>query len=148
MFSVGYVYLDRLKFCVVCIDGRRYVGCSECNVVSSECNKPTSCIVPPISARCCEVMYFGVFWWGELVFLNCDDVCMCVVNKQFELIEFVFDSVYVTCSMMRFLSLLLLGLCHCVVSVVMWSSLVCLFRLSWYPICGLMSHIGMKRISK
>ena len=32
---------------------------------------------------------------GELGFLNCDDVCMCVVNKQFELLEFVFDSVYV-----------------------------------------------------
>ena len=32
---------------------------------------------------------------GELGFLNCDDVCMCVVNNQFELIEFVFDSVYV-----------------------------------------------------
>ena len=28
-------------------------------------------------------------------FLNCDDICMCVVNKQFKLIEFVFDSVYV-----------------------------------------------------
>ena len=27
---------------------------------------------------------------GELGFLNCDDICMCVVNKQF-----VFDSVYV-----------------------------------------------------
>ena len=32
---------------------------------------------------------------GELGFLNCDDSCMCVVNKQFELIEFVFNSVYV-----------------------------------------------------
>ena len=32
---------------------------------------------------------------GELVFLDCDDICMCVVNKQFELLEFVFDSVYV-----------------------------------------------------
>ena len=32
---------------------------------------------------------------GELGFLNCDDVCMSVVNKQFELLEFVFDSVYV-----------------------------------------------------
>ena len=30
-----------------------------------------------------------------LGFLNCDDVCVCVVNKQFELLEFVFDSVYV-----------------------------------------------------
>ena len=32
---------------------------------------------------------------GELDFLNCDDICMCVVNKKFELLEFVFDSVYV-----------------------------------------------------
>ena len=28
-------------------------------------------------------------------FLNCDDICMCVVNRHFELIEFVFNSVYV-----------------------------------------------------
>ena len=27
--------------------------------------------------------------------MNCDDVCMCVVNKQFELLEFVSESVYV-----------------------------------------------------
>ena len=41
-------------------------------------------------------MYFGcVCFGGELGFLNCDDICMCVVNKQFELLEFVFDSVYV-----------------------------------------------------
>ena len=26
MFSVVNVYLDHLKFCVVCIDGRRYVS--------------------------------------------------------------------------------------------------------------------------
>ena len=32
---------------------------------------------------------------GQLVFLNCDDICMCVVNKQYELLEFDFDSVYV-----------------------------------------------------
>ena len=30
-----------------------------------------------------------------LGFLNCDDICMCAVNKQFELLQFVFDSVYV-----------------------------------------------------
>ena len=69
------------------------------------------------------------FWYvcfrGELGFLNCDDICMCVVNKQFELLEFVFGPFMLNCSMMRFLSLLLLGLCHCVVSVVIWS-LVCL----------------------
>ena len=37
MFSVVNVYYDHLKCCVVCIDGRRYVCCSECNVVSNEC---------------------------------------------------------------------------------------------------------------
>ena len=42
MFSVVYVHLvDHLKLCVVCIDGQRYVCCSECNVVSNECNEPT-----------------------------------------------------------------------------------------------------------
>ena len=41
-------------------------------------------------------MYFRCFGFrGELGFLNCDDVCMCVVNKQFELLEFVSESVYV-----------------------------------------------------
>ena len=79
MFSVVNVYLDHLKFCVVCIDGRRYVCCSECNVVSNECNDPTSCLVQPIGTHGGEVMYFR----GELGFLNCDDICMCVVNKQF-----------------------------------------------------------------
>ena len=40
-------------------------------------------------------MYFGcVCFRGELGFLNYDDI-MCVVNKQFELLEFVFDYVYV-----------------------------------------------------
>ena len=66
-------------------------------------------------------MYFWCFGFrGELGFLNCDDVCMCVVNKQCELLEFVSESVYLTCSMMRFPSLLLLGLCVCVVLVVLW----------------------------
>ena len=32
---------------------------------------------------------------GMLGFLNCDNVFMCVVNKQFELLEFVFETVYV-----------------------------------------------------
>ena len=35
VFSVVNVYLDHLKFCV-CIYGRRYVCCSECNIVSDE----------------------------------------------------------------------------------------------------------------
>ena len=41
-------------------------------------------------------MYFWCFGFrGALGFLNCDDGCMCVVNKQFELLEFVSESVYV-----------------------------------------------------
>ena len=38
MFCVVTEYLDHLKFCVVCINYRRYVCCNECNVVSNECN--------------------------------------------------------------------------------------------------------------
>ena len=82
MFSGVNVYLDHLKFCVVCINSRRYVCYSECNIVSNECNEPTSCLVQPIGAHCCE-MYFRCFGFrGELGFLNCDDVCMCVVNNN------------------------------------------------------------------
>ena len=68
----------------------------------------------PIVAHCCEVMYFVCFdFRGELGFLNCDDVCMCVVNKQFELLEFVLSPFMLTCSMITFISLLLLGMCAC-----------------------------------
>ena len=50
----------------------------------------------PIGTHGGEVMYFGcVCFRGELGFLNWNDICMCVVNNQFELCEFVFDSVYV-----------------------------------------------------
>ena len=73
MFRVVNVYLDHLKFCAVCIDGRRYVCCSECNGVSNECNEPTSCIVQPIGTHGSEVMYFWcVCFKGELGFPNCD----------------------------------------------------------------------------
>ena len=117
MFSIVNVYLDHLKFCVVCIDGRMYGCCSKCNVVS-------------IGTHGGEVMYFGcVCFRGELGFLNCDDICMCVVNKQYELLEFVLTPFMLTCSMMQFLSLLLLGMCPCVVSVVVFCLSV---RLSWY----------------
>ena len=97
MLSIVNVHLDLLTFCVVCINGRRYVCCSECNVVSKECNEPTSCLVQPIGMYRGKFMYFWcVCFRGELGFLNCDDGCMCVVNKQFDLLDFVFDS----CSMM------------------------------------------------
>ena len=44
MFSGVNVYLDHLKFCVVCVHSQRYVCCSECDV-SNECNEPTSCSI-------------------------------------------------------------------------------------------------------
>ena len=41
-------------------------------------------------------MYFGCVWFrGELGFLNCAAICLCVLNTQFEFLGFVFDSVYV-----------------------------------------------------
>ena len=96
MFSVVNVYIDNLKLCGVCIYGQRYGCCSESNVVSNECNEPTSCLVQPIGLHGGEVMYFGcVCFRCELGFLNCHDIGMCVVDKQFKLLEFVFDSVYV-----------------------------------------------------
>ena len=113
MFSVVNVYLDHLKFCVLCINSRMYVCCSECDVISNECNEPTSCLVQPIGAHCCEVMYFWCFGFrGELGFLNCDDVCMCDCWSSSSLFLSPF---MLTCSMMRFLSHLLLGMCICVV---------------------------------
>ena len=69
MFSVVNVYLEHLKFWVVCVDGRRYVCCSECNVVSNKCNESTSCLVEPIGTHSGEVIYFGcVCFKGELGF--------------------------------------------------------------------------------
>ena len=38
--------------------------------------------------KLCTFVFFG--FRGELGFLNCDDVGMCVVNKHFELLEFIF----------------------------------------------------------
>ena len=86
----------------------------------------------PVVAHCCEVMYFGCFdFRGELGFLNCDDIC--VVNKQFELLEFVFESVYVDLQYDEIsltftaVSVCLCGVCSPV--VVLGLSV----RLSWYP---------------
>ena len=75
----------------------------------------------PIDTHVGEVMYFGcVCFRGELGFLNCDDICMCVVNKQFELLEFVFDSIYGDLQYDEIYLNFTAG------SVVMWLSLVCL----------------------
>ena len=63
MFSVVNVYLDHLKFCIVFINSRRYICCGECYVVSNVCDEPTSCLVQPIVAHCCEVT-LGVLTLG------------------------------------------------------------------------------------
>ena len=84
MFSVVNVNIDHLKLC-----------CSECNIISNKYNKPTPFLVQHIGTHGGEVIYFGCFCFrGVLSFLNCHDICMCVVN-MFNLLEFVFDSVYV-----------------------------------------------------
>ena len=76
-------------------------------------------IVRTVGAHCCELMYFWcVYFRDEIGFLNCDDICIRVVNKQFELLEYVFDSVYFDLQNDE------MGLCPGVVSIVMWSSLV------------------------
>ena len=55
-----------------------------------------SCLVQHIGTHGGEIMYCECFdFRGELGILNCDDICMCVVNKQFQLLKFVFDSVYI-----------------------------------------------------
>ena len=70
---------------------------------------------------CCEVMYFVCFdFRGELGFLNCDDICTCVLNKQFSfsslflipfMLDLQYDEIFLTFTA---------GLCACVVFVVLW----------------------------
>ena len=57
---------------------------------------------------------------GELGFLNCEDV---VMNKQFELLEFVLDSVYVD---LQYDEILSLYCWVCVLVLCLWLCLVCL----------------------
>ena len=102
--------------CVLLVEGMFVVV----NVLSLMSVEPTSCLVQPIGSHCCEIMYFRCFGFrGELGFLNCDDVYI-FNNKQFELLEFVFDSVYVDLQYDE------ISLTFTAGSVVMWSSLVCL----------------------
>ena len=61
MFSVVNVYLNHLKFCVVCINGRRYVCCSKCFVVSNECDEPTPALCNPSVRMVVNLCTFGVF---------------------------------------------------------------------------------------
>ena len=97
---------------------------------------PTSWLVQPIGTHGGEVMYFGcVCFRGDLGFLNCDVIYMCVVIKQFELLEFVFDSVYVDLQYDEIYLTFTVGFTSlCCVSghVVVFGMSV---RLLWYPMC-------------
>ena len=78
-------------------------------------------------------MYFGCFGFrGELGFLNCDDICLCVVNKQFEPLEFVFDSVYVDLQYYEIYLTFTAGYV-CLYGVCSPVVLGLSVRLSWYP---------------
>ena len=61
MFSVVNVYLDHLRFCVVCIDGRRYVCCSECNVVSVSVMSPPPALCNLLARTVVKLCTLGVF---------------------------------------------------------------------------------------
>ena len=64
--------------------------------VGRQQQQPTSQFVKPVGTHYGKVMYFGcICFRGELGFLDCDDICMCVVNKHFELLEFVVSVVTV-----------------------------------------------------
>ena len=94
-----------------------------------------SVISPPpvfcnLSARpVVKLCTLGVFFRSELGFLNCDDICMRVMNKQFELHGFVYIPFMLTCSMMRFHS----HYCWVYVLVLCLYSFGLSVRLSWYP---------------
>ena len=77
-------------------------------------------------------MYCGCFGFrGELGFRKCDDVCMCVINRQFELLEYVFDSVYVDLDEISpTFTVVSVSLCCVCGHVVVFGLSV---RLLWYP---------------
>ena len=78
---------------VVCIDGRRFVCCRECNVVSNECNEPTFCAsevhpvfnpVAPYGYLLPNMYLFIADHKSGLVYLWCS-VCTCtfVIQNNF-----------------------------------------------------------------
>ena len=130
VFSVVNMYIDHLKFNLVCINGLRYICCSECYAVSNECDEHLTCM-QPIGVHGSEVMYFGYFsFMGELDFLDCDEICMYVVNKHFELLEFVFNYVYIDLKYNEiYLTVIVGSMCLCSHVVILGLSV----RLSRYP---------------
>ena len=60
VFSVVNVYLDHLKFCVVCIYGQRYVCCGECN----ECDEPNPALCNISVRTVVKLCTLGIFSLG------------------------------------------------------------------------------------
>ena len=77
-------YLDKF-FCVMSIYNRGYVCDSECDVVSDECDNPTSAfmwsVCPPHHHVLGTFLVFGGFC--ELCFLNYNYVILIVVYEVF-----------------------------------------------------------------
>ena len=103
---------------------------------SWRCGSTTTTSHPLPCATCRCARWWSYVHWQFLGFLYCDYICPCVVNKQFELLEFVFDSVYVDLQCDEIYLILLPGLCACVMSTGMWSSLVCLWGCLGIQCCG------------
>ena len=61
----------------------------------NECNEHTACLMQSTVPMVLRYVLWEFCFRGELGLMNCNDMRMHVVNKQFELLEFVFDSVYV-----------------------------------------------------
>ena len=106
-------------FCVLIVEGMSVVVNVMLSLMSVMSPPPALC---NLSVRTdVKLCIFGCFGFrGELGFLNCDDVCMCVVNKQFELLEFVSESVYVDLQYDEISLTFTAGPVFCVVLAVLW----------------------------
>ena len=77
--------------------------------------------------------FVSVCFRSERIFMYCDDIGMYFMNKQFEFLEFVFDSVYVDLQYDEISLTFTAGsvsLCNVCSHVVVFSPSV---KLSWYP---------------
>ena len=80
--------------CVLIVEGMSVVVNVMLSLMSVMSPPPALCnISVRTPVKLCILGCFG--FRDELGFLNGEDVCMCVVNKQLELLEFVSESVYV-----------------------------------------------------
>ena len=64
MLSVVNVYHDHLKFCVVCINGRRYVCCNECMLSLMSVMSPPPALCNLSARTVVKLCTLGVFALG------------------------------------------------------------------------------------